>query len=149
MFVEDQQMCSLGNVFRFISCHPFTHDHRIKAFARLVGWQIKSRFRRELIVSWIANQKLAVRRGMAGATGNIYTGLHESADMMFLLHFLRRGDLFLDIGANVGSYTDAANHHEVRLVQLCFDFYMIEAKPENLTAGGLCPSTVRQVPILW
>src|SRR6516162_8091630 len=28
--------------------------------------------------------------------------------------------------------THAANHHEVRLVQLCFDFYMIEAKPENL-----------------
>src|SRR5215831_11179363 len=26
----------------------------------------------------------------------------------------------------------AANHQEVRLVQLCFDFYMIEAKPENL-----------------
>ena len=28
--------------------------------------------------------------------------------------------------------THAANHHEVRLVQLCFDFYMIEAKPESL-----------------
>jgi transposase len=28
--------------------------------------------------------------------------------------------------------THAANHHEVRLVQLCFDFYMIESKPENL-----------------
>ena len=28
--------------------------------------------------------------------------------------------------------TPAANHHEVRLVQLCFDFYMIEAKPANL-----------------
>ena len=28
--------------------------------------------------------------------------------------------------------THAANHHEVCLVQLCFDFYMIEAKPENL-----------------
>jgi len=28
--------------------------------------------------------------------------------------------------------THAANHHEVRLVQLCFDFYLIEAKPENL-----------------
>ena len=28
--------------------------------------------------------------------------------------------------------THAANHHEVRLVQLCFDFYMIEAKPEKL-----------------
>src|SRR6516165_5353195 len=28
--------------------------------------------------------------------------------------------------------THTANHHEVRLVHLCFDFYMIEAKPENL-----------------
>ena len=28
--------------------------------------------------------------------------------------------------------THAANHHEVRLVQLCFDFYMIEAKPKTL-----------------
>src|SRR6478672_9139833 len=30
------------------------------------------------------------------------------------------------------SARNAANHHEVRLVQLCFDFYMTEAKPENL-----------------
>jgi hypothetical protein len=28
--------------------------------------------------------------------------------------------------------THAANHHEVTLVQLTFDFYMIEAKPDNL-----------------
>lgn len=28
--------------------------------------------------------------------------------------------------------THAANHHEVTLVQLSFDFYMLEAKPENL-----------------
>ena len=30
--------------------------------------------------------------------------------------------------------THAANHHEVTLVQLTFDFYMIEAKPEKKTA---------------
>ncbi len=28
--------------------------------------------------------------------------------------------------------TNAANHHEATLVQLCFEFYMIEAKQENL-----------------
>jgi len=28
--------------------------------------------------------------------------------------------------------THATNHHEVTLVQLTFDFYMIEAKPEKL-----------------
>src|SRR4029078_426269 len=42
---------------------------------------------------------------MTGATGNVYVGLHEFTDMMFLLHFLRLDDLFLDIGANVGTYT--------------------------------------------
>ena len=34
-------------------------------------------------------------------------------------------------GAN-GIGFHAANHHEVTLVQLSFDFYMIEAKPEHL-----------------
>jgi len=28
--------------------------------------------------------------------------------------------------------THAANYHEVTLVQLTFDFYMVEAKPKNL-----------------
>ena len=32
--------------------------------------------------------------------------------------------------------THAANHHEVRLVQLCFDFYMIEAKTETSSADA-------------
>ncbi len=37
--------------------------------------------------------------------------------------------------------THAANHHEVTLVQLSFDFYMLEAKPEHLILLGAC--TVR------
>jgi len=35
-------------------------------------------------------------------------------------------------GLPLAVMTHAANHHEVTLVQLTFDFYMIEAKPENL-----------------
>ncbi|WP_205647883.1 FkbM family methyltransferase [Acuticoccus yangtzensis] len=54
---------------------------------------------------WIEGAKLVVRRGMTGATGNIYCGLHEFADMAFVLHMLRPGDLFVDAGANIGSYT--------------------------------------------
>jgi FkbM family methyltransferase len=42
---------------------------------------------------------------MTGATGNIYTGLHEFEDMAFLLHALREDDVFVDVGSNVGSYT--------------------------------------------
>ena len=42
---------------------------------------------------------------MHGVTGNVYCGLHDFAEMSFMLHLLRAGDLFADIGANVGSYT--------------------------------------------
>jgi len=46
---------------------------------------------------------------MTGATGNVYCGLHEFADMAFVLHFLRASDLFVDVGANIGSYTVLAS----------------------------------------
>ena len=42
-------------------------------------------------------------------TGNIYCGLHEFEDMAFLLHVLKQGDLFVDIGANAGAYTVLAS----------------------------------------
>lgn len=44
-------------------------------------------------------------RGLTGITGNIYCGLHEFEDMAFVLHLLRQDDWFIDVGANVGSYT--------------------------------------------
>jgi FkbM family methyltransferase len=42
---------------------------------------------------------------MTGATGCVYTGLHEFLDMSFVLHALRSEDWFIDVGANIGSYT--------------------------------------------
>ena len=97
------------DVARFIGSHPLTRNHRLRALARFAHWQMRSRFRSELIVPWIGGTKLAVRRRMTGATGNIYVGLHEFKDMAFVLHFLREGDDFADIGANVGSYTILAS----------------------------------------
>jgi len=95
--------------FRFFGEHPLTREARAAALRRYVSWQIKSRLRDEIIHPWIGGAKLAVRRGMRGATGNIYCGLHEFSDMAFLLHFLREGDLFVDAGANVGTYTVLAS----------------------------------------
>jgi len=63
----------------------------------------------EVVVEWIEGTKLVARNGMTGATGNIYCGLHEYADMSFVLHLLRPGDLFVDVGANIGSYTVLAS----------------------------------------
>ncbi len=98
-------MSSIGNLADFFSTHPLTRDAQWAAWGRFAAWQIRSRLQRDIIFPWIEGQRLLVRRGMTGATGNIYVGLHEFADMMLPLHFLRETDLFLDIGANIGTYT--------------------------------------------
>ena len=73
---------------------------------RFVRWQIGSRLLPGPVATEFVNgSMLLARPGMTGATGNVYVGLHEFEDMAFVLHFLRPGDLFVDIGANIGSYT--------------------------------------------
>ncbi|MGB7933255.1 MAG: FkbM family methyltransferase [Gammaproteobacteria bacterium] len=96
-------------ILRFVSSHPLTRDHKLQACFRVLNWQLRSRLKSEIYMPWIAGTKLVVKRGMTGATGNVYAGLHEFVDMSFLLHFLRPTDLFIDAGANVGSYTVLAS----------------------------------------
>lgn len=96
----------LTQTLRFITEHPLTVDHKLDAIARFVSWQVASRLTPGAIaVDFVGDARLLVHRGMTGATGNVYVGLHEFEDMAFLLHILRPEDLFVDVGANVGSYT--------------------------------------------
>lgn len=97
---------SLLNTLRFITDHPLNREHKLSSIIRFTKWQIGSRLVPGAIVyDWVNGTKFLVKTGETGLTGNIYTGLHEFPDMGFLLHFLRGEDLFVDIGANVGSYT--------------------------------------------
>lgn len=100
---------SLTSTIKFIIAHPLNRGQPVSAMARFLIWQIQSRLQRDIVFSWIEISKLVVRRGMTGATGNIYCGLHEYEDMSFLLHLLQPGDLFVDVGANIGSYTVLAS----------------------------------------
>ncbi len=73
---------------------------------RFFRWQLGSRLlRAPLAMPFVNATRLLVRTGMSGATGNLYTGLHEVVEMAFLLHLLRSGEDFIDIGANIGSYS--------------------------------------------
>ena len=100
---------TLASTLRFIMQHPMNRQEPFSAVARFAWWQIVSRIRSEVEFEWINGSKLITKRGMTGATGNIYCGLHEYVDMSFLLHLLRPEDLFVDVGANVGSYTILAS----------------------------------------
>ena len=97
---------SLLNTVKYIWNHPVSSRNRLSAFSRFIAWQLRSRLSpNPLIYDWISGSKFYARAGESGITGNIYCGLHEFSDMTFMLHLLRPGDVFFDVGANAGSYT--------------------------------------------
>ena len=101
---------SVFNAFNFLMEHPVNNGAKIRAIFRYLKWHVVSRLmRRPIVFDWISGSKLFVRAGEKGLTGNIYTGLHEFSHMGFLLHALRGEDLFVDVGANSGSYTILAS----------------------------------------
>ena len=63
-------------------------------------------FRKDKVyLKWISNLKLPLKKGDRGLNGNYYLGLDEFEDMSFTIHLLRENELFIDVGANLGSYT--------------------------------------------
>lgn len=90
----------------FLLNHPISSKNKPKAFQRFLSWQLRSRLiGTPVAYDFVNHSRLLVYPGMTGATGNVYAGLHEFYDMGFVLHALREGDIFVDIGANIGSYT--------------------------------------------
>ena len=97
---------SFFNTLKFITSHPLNRGRKLMSLLQFAKWQVGSRIVPGAVVfDWVNGSKFLVKPGETGLTGNIYTGLHEFADMAFLLHVLREDDLFIDVGANVGSYS--------------------------------------------
>lgn len=90
---------------RFIVSHPINRRRLSRGLLDWAAWQMRCRLRagphRQ---PWVQGTRFWARRGETGMTGNIYTGLHEFEDMAFALHVLRPDSLFVDVGANAGSY---------------------------------------------
>ena len=102
----------LLNILKYIMSHPLIRRNKIGGILRFIKWQLTFRFSPyPILYPFTKKSTLIIKKGMTGATGNLYCGLHEFTDMGFLLHFLRPEDLFVDIGANVGSYTVLAAAH--------------------------------------
>lgn len=97
-------------VIKYIIYHPLNKSNKISAILRFIKWQFSCVFLNYTIIhSFTEKSKLIIVKGMTGATGNLYCGLHEFSEMSFLLHFLRNEDTFIDVGANIGSYSILAS----------------------------------------
>ena len=86
--------------------HPLWEGRRHLPFLRFLRLQIIFALgETNICLPWFTGLWLPICKGDSGLTGNYYLGLHEFRDMAFTAQLLKPGDLFVDIGANLGSYS--------------------------------------------
>lgn len=89
--------------------NPITKDRQLKAMMKYIVFNVVCRIKKEIIYKGIGGLKFIISKGNSGLVGNIYYGIYEVNESMFSVHFLRKEDTFLDIGANLGHYSLVAS----------------------------------------
>ncbi len=83
--------------------HPEVGGGLLGIVARVLQWQLAARlWPGDLVFDFVSGTALIGRKGLTLASGQFYFGFSDWQISPFLLHALRRGDLFVDIGANIG-----------------------------------------------
>ena len=91
---------------REITDHPLNRGGRLAAASRYFGWNLGRRLLdAEYVLPLAGGAEIILSNAENYATLAYTEGLWDYADMLFLLHFLHPGDLFVDVGANVGAYS--------------------------------------------
>lgn len=86
--------------------HPVNRRRKFKAVLEYGFVQIATRLvPGEICVEFPNHTHLLVPPHMKGAAHYITPRLCEFEDMSFVMHFLRAGELFADVGANIGAFT--------------------------------------------
>jgi len=119
----------LKSLLCLIWFHPANRGARLHAVGRLLYWQFYKRvFRRPLMVQVEGCRLFRILPDSKFASMVYYNRLPEWSEMRFLLRCLRKGDGFVDIGANVGFYSVLAS-----VVIEASHLWLIEANPKNVS----------------
>lgn len=90
--------------------HPLNKNRKLNALFTFFKRGLVVRLHKyPVIYPFIENTFLVVDKGMSSAELQIYTSLYDTNEMMFMMHFLRPEDTFVDIGANIGVYSVLAS----------------------------------------
>lgn len=96
----------IAGALKFVANHPLNRDRKCRAVAEYGFLQIAARLTPgDVCVEFPNRTRLMVSPHMKGAAHFITPRLCEFEDMSFVMHFLRPGDMFADVGANVGAFT--------------------------------------------
>lgn len=92
------------NVFRQIFANPGNKGERLRRTAEALIFPFWTRMTDGYWTTRYAGGQIVVRRGQ-GSSHAVYARLPDYPEMTFWMGTLRPGDLFVDVGANIGVYT--------------------------------------------
>lgn len=94
------------SALRYVANHPVNRNRKVRAVMEYGFIQIAARMvPGDVCVKFPNSTRLLISPDMKGAAHYITPGLCEFEEMSFVMHFLRPGELFVDVGANVGAFT--------------------------------------------
>ena len=89
---------------QFVS-HPLVKNPLI-GIIKYIYINLKIRFyQRPIKIKWLNNLRYYLSLGDSGIIGNYYFFIDDYEESIFLIHYLRDKDLFIDVGSNHGHYT--------------------------------------------
>jgi FkbM family methyltransferase len=96
--------------FGMIINHPLSGKNPILGIYRYISFNtFQIIYPRPRVYNWIENLKFYAQKGDAGIVGNIYYKLMDFEESMFLIHNLKKNDVFVDVGANLGHFSILAS----------------------------------------
>ena len=99
-------LAAVTDTARRIWTHPENRGRRLRRLAGWVGWQGWQRVaRRPWTIRFHGDLRLICHPHDTISSMALYCGLYDAEEMRFLLAWLRPGDTFLDVGANVAPYS--------------------------------------------
>ncbi len=96
-----------ADVLRLVWNHPANRGRRLRTLCRAAAWQINKRLtKRPWEIRVYDQYRMKCYPDSFGASIMVYTnGRQDHDDFAFIETYLRPGDRFLDVGANIGIYT--------------------------------------------
>jgi len=112
--------CATGaGVVRYIWEHPSNDGRRLRALKRAASYQVSSRLLGRRVVAQLGERsRLWVDPHRTAASMVLYANPPDRPEMLTWRRALGDGGLFIDVGANVGTYTLWAAEHGAEVIAL-------------------------------
>lgn len=104
MSVAVQAIRDAAGVIRYVWGHPANRRHRARALGRAVSFQVRGRVFNKRTVTQVGRARMWAELHHAASSKVVYGSPPDWAEMRAWERMLVAGDLFVDVGANVGSY---------------------------------------------